>query len=107
MVKQHHDYKVVNAGLFIDHLNPFLGASSDGIAQCACCEHGVVEVKCPFYFKDDLPQDDKKFYMAVNIEESWKLRTDHSYYYQVKLQLHVCDVTYNDFVLSTKNRIVI
>ena len=107
MVKQHQDFKVEDAGLFIDHLNPFLGASPDGIAQCACCGHGVVEVKCPFCFKDDIPEDDKKFCMAVNSEGSWKLKTDHSYYYQVQLQLHVCDVAYADFVVWTKNRTVI
>lgn len=89
-MKQHQDFKVVDAGLFIDHLDPFLGASPDGIAQCACCGRGVVEVKCPFC--NDLPDDDKQFCMAVNGEGTWKLKKDHSYYYQVQLQLHMCDV---------------
>ena len=83
MVKQHQDFKVVDAGLFVDHLDPFLGASPDEIAQCVCCGRGVVEVKCPFCFKDDLPEDDN------NSEGTWKLKTDHSYYYQVQLQLYV------------------
>ena len=95
MVKQHQDFKVVDAGLFVDHLDPFLGASPDEIAQCVCCGRGVVEVKCPFCFKDDLPEDDN------NSEGTWKLKTDHSYYYQVQLQLHVCDVVYADFVVWT------
>lgn len=32
----------------IDHKNPFLGASPDGIINCACCGRGVLEIKCPF-----------------------------------------------------------
>lgn len=42
----------------------------------------------------------------VNSEGTWKLKTDHSYYYQVQLQLHVCDVAYADFVVWTNKRIV-
>ena len=53
MVKQHQDLKIVDAGFFIDHLDPFLGASPDGITQCVCCGWGLMEVKCPFCFKDD------------------------------------------------------
>lgn len=45
--------------------------------------------------------------MTVNSEGFWKLKTDHSYCYQVLLQLHMCDVAYADFVVWTKNRMVV
>ena len=107
MIKHHENFTVVDAGVFIDHLDPFLGASPDGISQCACCGHGVVEVECPFCFKDDLPEDNRQFCMVVNSEGSYSLKTNHSYYYQVQLQLYVCDVAHADFVVWTKNRTVI
>jgi len=39
MVKQHEVFKNVDT----DHLEPFLGASPDGIAQCVCYSCGEVE----------------------------------------------------------------
>jgi len=61
MVKQYEDFKIVDTGLFINHLGPFLGALPDGIVQCVCCGRVVVEVKCPFNFKDDLPDDNNLY----------------------------------------------
>ena len=44
----------------------------------------------------------------VNQKGAWSLKRDHMYYYQVQLQLHVCDdVRYADFVVWTKNTIAI
>ena len=67
---KHQDFKVVDAGLFIDHLDPFLGASPDVIAQCVCFGQRVVEVKCPFCFEDDLSGDDNNF--MVNSKDTWR-----------------------------------
>ena len=36
---------------------------------------------------------------------NWKLSREHSYYYQVQVQLNVCDVQYGDFVVWTENGI--
>lgn len=57
MMKQQQGFIVVDARLFIDHLDIILGASADEISQCACCGRGVVAAKCPVF--DDLPEDDK------------------------------------------------
>ena len=32
--------------------NPFIGASPDVIISFSCCGKGVVEVKCPFLYRD-------------------------------------------------------
>ena len=37
----------------------------------------------------------------------WRLDHDHTYYYQVQLQMHVCDVQFSDFVVWTKNTTII
>ena len=43
--RQHDNMKVSNCGLFISIDYPFLGASPDGIVECACCGKGICEVK--------------------------------------------------------------
>ena len=63
MTKKHDDFKLSDTGLFIDHTNPFLGASPDGMVECSCCDKGVVEIKCPYCYNQDLPDDDNTFYM--------------------------------------------
>ena len=106
MTKKHENFKLSDAGLYIDYEDPFLGASPDGIVQCSCCSKGVVEVKCPYCHKD-LPEDDTSTFCMVKQKGTWSLKRDHMYYYQVQLQLHVCDVTYADFVVWTENTTVI
>ena len=106
MTKKHENFKLNDAGLYIDYEDPFLGASPDGIVQCSCCGKGMVEVKCPYCHKD-LPEDDTSTFCMVKQKGTWSLKRDHMYYYQVQLQLHVCDVTYADFVVWTENTTVV
>jgi len=70
----------------VDSCNPFLGATSDGIAQCDCFEKRAVKVKCPFCFKDEVPETTEPgFCMRRGDDDVWKLDLDHMYYYQVQL----------------------
>ena len=41
----HHQFKVVECGLFISVEYPFLGASPDGLVTCTCCGDGICEIK--------------------------------------------------------------
>ena len=34
---------------------PFLGASPDGLVSCDCCGEGLVEIKCPFRYRNMTP----------------------------------------------------
>ena len=109
MVKKHDNFKLSDAGLFTDQTNPFLGASPDGMVECRCCGEGVVEIKCPYCHNQDLPHDDDddNSFCMINKKGVWSLKRKHMYYYQVQLQLHVCDVKYADFVVWTKSTVVI
>ena len=31
---------------------PFLGASPNALVECSCCGEGVLEIKCPFKYKE-------------------------------------------------------
>ena len=41
----------------------------------------------------------------IKEDGKWTLKQDHAYYYQVQLQLHICDVNYADFVVWTEKNI--
>ena len=107
MKESHPGFTFKDSGLFIDTNNPFLGASPDGIAQCDCCEERVVEIKCPYCFKEGLPDEDSTNFCMVNKEGKWSLKQNHAYFYQVQLQLHVCNLNYADFVLWTKQDTIV
>ena len=81
---------ISKAGLFVDIENPYMGASPDGIIQCHCCGIGSLEVKCPFSSKEKLPDDNDSTFCMIKKDDNWMLKRDHSYYYQVQMELHVC-----------------
>ena len=90
----------------IDLNKPFIGASPDAFVECSCCNQGVVEVKCPHCIKDRSPDEVDNFCM-VKEDEKWRLKRDHAYFYQVQTQLHVCKMSYCDFVVwSSKTGII-
>ena len=61
--KHHEDFTVFKAGFLADCETPYLGASPDGIINYKCCGMGTLEVKCPYCYKDALPENDVRFCM--------------------------------------------
>ena len=56
---------VESKGLQVNSKHPFLGASVDGIVECPLCGVGVIEIKCPFKWRNSTPIDcckDSSFY---------------------------------------------
>ena len=50
--------------LYVWRDHPYIGASPDAIVTCDCCGKGIVEIKCPYCFRDKLPDDNpSKFCM--------------------------------------------
>lgn len=85
---------------------PYNGASPDRLLNCKCCGKHVLEVKCPFCHKSELPEEEDNFCMTRESGQ-WRLRRQHAYYYQVQLQMYVCKVSYADFIASTKSEYVV
>ena len=74
--------------------------------QCTCCGRGVVEVKCPFkcrtkFFKE--ASDESLFCLNCDANDEFTLKTKHAYYYQLQLQMKLCEVDYGDFVVWRPN----
>ena len=55
MKKNHVDFEIHTAGLLINTKYPFLGATPDGIVCYSCCGSGLLEVKCPYKYRDINP----------------------------------------------------
>ena len=97
MVPQHVNWSREKAGLLIDTDLPFIGASADAVATCDCHGKRVVEVKCPYSFRDKTVQEflaDPNCYIQSNV-----LKNNHKYYTQVQMQMYIHDVQQCDFVV--------
>ena len=104
VVKSHLSFTVIDQGYTISHTPPVshLGASPDGLVQCRCCGHGVLEVKRPFSCRDCTflqATEDNTFCLETTGDGHLTLKRKHAYFYQVQLQMKVCDVSYCDLVL--------
>ena len=71
-----------------------------------------MEVKCPYCTRNMTPADaadnsSTSFCLEHLHDGSLHLKPAHSYYYQCQLQLHVTKYSYCDFVLWTKQGILI
>ena len=103
MKNTHQNFSLSDNGLFISKDYSYLGASPDGIIDCTCCGSGIVEVKCPYKYKDVNPRqiNDKKCFLQLGKDGNLSLSTTHDYYYQVQGQLAICNKPYCDFICWT------
>jgi len=94
--------------LFVDVNDPIVGATHDGMVTCDCCGNGVLEVKYPYCYKNDLPEtDESRFCMSKADDRICSLKCNHTYYYQVQLQLHMYCVEYSIFVVWSEKAIAV
>lgn len=103
---KHDSFSCTPSGLHINPQWPHLGASPDGLisCKCKCCGEGLIEIKCPYKYKDINPSNviDKAFCLQPNQSGDMHLSTTHNYYYQVQGQLAVCTRDYCDFICWTE-----
>lgn len=101
MQQEHLNFKVIKCGTFIDSVYPFLHATPDFLCECNCCGLGCGEVKCP-YCLEGTNFDNycvKKSACLQKNGESFVLKREHPYYYQVQQQLGITKRAYCDFVV--------
>ena len=78
--ESHNGLQIIKADLFIDPEKPYIAATPDGTTQCDYCGKGALEVKCPFNYKDKLPDDDEANFCMTKQDGNWMLKRDHAYY---------------------------
>lgn len=95
--KMHDSFEVKESGLVIDADIPCLGATPDGIVLCNCHGKGVLEIKCPYKYKEGFEgwQNDRGFPVGENF---W-MKRDHKYYYQIQLQMELCKADFGYFYI--------
>nr|XP_047128389.1 uncharacterized protein LOC124809027 [Hydra vulgaris] len=62
-LKKHNNFVFVDSGFHVMVDLPFLGATPDEIFTCSCHGKGILEIKCPFNYKNGFInwQSDEKF----------------------------------------------
>jgi hypothetical protein len=104
MLGCHMNFHLSSCGLFTNPRFPYLGASPDGVITCDCCGTGVIEIKCPYVARGKSPFDatlNGSIDCLEIINGQCNLKHNHSYYYQVQAQLHLCEVSFSDFIVWT------
>ncbi|XP_047142692.2 uncharacterized protein LOC124816975 [Hydra vulgaris] len=101
MKEKHNDFQVTATGLHILYNKPYLGASPDSIVSCSCHSDGLLEIKCPFNYRNGLVnwEMDNNF----PIDSSVTMKKNHKYYAQVQGQLYVLNKEYCDFFVWAPN----
>ena len=77
--EMHVSFKYRSTGLHVSVQYPHLGATPDGLVECECCGPGLIEIKCPFKYRQCKISDivDKSFCVQPN-EEDGKLKLSHN-----------------------------
>lgn len=99
MQSSHDNFTVETTGLHVHVEKPFLGASPDGLTACSCHGQGLVEIKCPYKYRNGLKNfgKDKDF----PVEENGKIKKKHKYYAQIQGQMKVLKTDFCDFFVWT------
>ena len=85
---KHIEFKLENAGLFLDKDRGYIGASPDGIMYCKCYGKSILEVKwlyniCNSFIKEDI---DKCSFLSTD-NGGVTINKGHKYYTQVISQI--------------------
>ena len=82
------------------------------MVSCECCDNRVLEIKCFYKYKDELPTSaialsDCNYCLKQDETEKVFLSRSHQYYDQVQGQMAICNMKYCDFVCWTTKGIFV
>lgn len=89
--------KVKEVGFVVRADVPYIGASPDGIVSCDCHSSKLLEIKCPYKYRDGFKdwQTDPKF----PVNKDFSIKRNHPYYCQVQLQMYLCNLELCDLYM--------
>ena len=120
MKTENSNIEVRETGFWVSINTPELGCSPDGIVRYIGkdgeIEYGLLEIKCPYVFRDINPTDiqdckrglsrqQQTTFCCKILEDRLELKKTHKYYYQVQLQIYILDFEWCDFVIWSKRGI--
>ena len=105
--EQHTSGNVEITGLIVNPSFPHLGASPDGLVQCKCCGSGIIEIKCPYKYKNHTFDKICNANYLVKKDENGdlKLKENSSWYTQIQTQIAVSNVKWCDFVMYLEGEV--
>lgn len=59
--------RIINRGLFVDRNKPYIAVSPDGIFSWKCHESYIIDIKCPFKFRDQFIKEEINDYDFLEI----------------------------------------
>ena len=105
---------VCESGFWVNPQYPGLGCSPDGLIMEEGNLVGLLEIKCPYILKDIHPMDIHKLNrqqlsgFCSRIENgTFSLKRNHAYFWQVQMQMAICNVKQCDFVVWSPKGIVV
>ncbi|KAL1472739.1 hypothetical protein MTO96_022792 [Rhipicephalus appendiculatus] len=104
-----HNVTVSTCGLLLNPAFPWLGASPDRIVYDPLeLSYGVVEIKCPYSLRDTKGEELVGLSFCSELTDTGpKLSREHHYYSQLIGQMGVSELSWGDFVIFSKNFILI
>ena len=100
-------HTVTKSGFWVNPQYPGFGCSPDGLVYIGEDLVGIVEIKCPMTLAKTSPLEAENvltksqlqsFCCKVEQGQLW-LKENHDYYYQVQMQMAICNVLWCDFVV--------
>ena len=100
---KHHTMKVTETGLIIDHANPILAATPDGLIRCECCLPAILEIKCPYNIreKDVITAWEQTDFLEQDNSGTINLKRNHRYFAQIQGQMAIAKVKRGYFTVWT------
>ena len=103
---KHENFSCRLSGFLIDEKKSFLGASADGVSTCKCCGPRILEIKCPWKYREFTALEAAKAGdQSFCLDAEGNLKKKHQYYTQ--MQMHVNKVKAGDFCVFTKKDVYI
>lgn len=106
LAENSHGEKVEKTGFWVNPKYPQLGGSPDGLISCNSKVNGVLEIKCPAVLEKIIPanihelSEKQRRNLCFSIVNGVpRLKRTHKYYYQIQIQMVVCNVSFCDFVI--------
>ena len=102
-------FQVAETGMWVNRRYPGIGASPDGVLyDPLTCSEGVLEIKCPHSLQtvdpnkfDELLTGKRLAAFYLKRDDTVTLKKTHQYYYQIQLQMAVCEMQWGYFVVWT------
>lgn len=102
--RYHSEINIESSGMVVDEAEPWLAASPDGHVTLPNGDKYLVEVKCPYTARNMMVTEAASTIKAFCLKKEGgrlQLKHTHEYYYQIQLQMHVCNVTNCFFLVWT------